>query len=103
MAISVQRYKQWEKRIAHYRASGLSMAGYCRAHELSYAGFVWWRRRLEREVRTPLTLIPLVAPAPRRCRIVVRLPDGLGIEVESEFDGALLKAVVDALQVTPSC
>jgi hypothetical protein len=81
------------------------MAAYCRQHGLSYAALVWWRRRLERSVTTarPLTLIPVVAPAPNGGAIVIRLASGIGIEVERGFDAGLLSAVVQALQVIPPC
>lgn len=100
-----QRRRRWEKRIAHWRARGLSMAAYCRQHELSYTVLVRWRRRFEQgAVAAPaLTLIPVVAPAPSRCPLVIRLAGGIGIEVERGFDAALLSAVVRALQVTPPC
>ena len=104
MASRQQRRRQWEKRIARWRASGLSMAAYCRAHEVNYAQLVWWRRCLQRDVVSPpLTLIPVVASAPSRCPIVIRLAGGIGIEVGGGFDAALLSAVMRALQVTPPC
>lgn len=104
MASGEQRRRQWEKRIARWHTSGLSMAAYCRKHNLNYAQLVWWRRRLQRDVASPpLTLIPVVAPAPSRCPMVIRLSGGIGIEVERGFDAALLSAVVHALQVAPPC
>ena len=105
MASGEQRRREWEKRIAHWRASGLSMAAYCRRHELSYTLLVRWRRRLERGAAAApaLTLIPVVAPAPSQCPIVIRLAGEIGIEVGRGFDAELLSAVVRALQVTLPC
>jgi hypothetical protein len=104
MAGSNQRRRQWETRIARWRASGASMAAYCRQHGLSYAAFVWWRRRFERTVTpSPLTLIPVVAPISSGGAITIRLPSGIGIEVESGFDAGVLSAVVRTLQVAPPC
>lgn len=105
MAGSKQRRRQWERRIARWRASGASMAGYCRQHGLSYWMFVRWRRRLERSGApvSPLTLIPVVAATPRGSAITIRLPDGIGIEVEPGFDAGVLSAVMRALQVSSSC
>ena len=104
MASREQRRRQWEKRIARWRASGESMAAYCREHEVNYAQLVWWRRHLWRDVGSPpLTLIPVVAPGPSRCPIVIRLAGGIGIEVERGFDAGLLSAVVRALQGSPPC
>ena len=104
MASRDHRRRQWEKRIARWRASGLSMAAYGRKHNLNYAQLVWWRRRLQRNAASPpLTLIPVVAAAPSRDPIVIRLSGGIGIEVERGFDAGLLSAVVHALQGTPPC
>ena len=99
MASREQRSRQWEKRIARWRVSGLSMAACCREHEVNYAQLVWWRRHLQRDPASPsLTLIPVVAPGPSRCPVVIRLSGGIGIEVERGFDTGLLSAVVRALQ-----
>lgn len=105
MAGRQQRRRQWETRIARWRASGVSMAAYCRQHGLSYWTCVRWRQRLERAVTpaSPLTLIPVVAPPPSGGAIVIRLAGGIGIEVERGFDAGLLSAVVRALQVSSSC
>jgi hypothetical protein len=105
VAGSKQRHRQWETRIARWRASGVSMAAYCRQHELSYAAFVWWRRRLGQAITpaSPLTLIPVVAPTASGGAITIRLPSGIGIEVEAGFDAMALSAVVRVLQVPPAC
>jgi hypothetical protein len=81
------------------------MAAYCRQHELSYAAFVWWRRRLGQAITppVPLTLILVVAPTPRDGTITIRLADGIGIEVAPGFDAGVLSAVMRALQVSSSC
>lgn len=104
MASKKQRRRQWEQRIARWLASGLSMAAFCRRHGVNYAQLVWWRRHLQRDVASPpLTLIPVVVPKPSHCAIVIRLADGIGIEVDGGFDAVLLSAVVRTLQVPPPC
>jgi hypothetical protein len=105
MASSEQRCRQWERRMAHWRASGLSLAAYCRQHRLSYWTCARWRRRLAKAIApaAPLTLIPVVAPPRSGAAITIRLPGGIGVEVEHGFDAALLGAVVRALQVSPPC
>jgi len=105
MAGRQQRRRQWTRRVARWRASGLSMAAYCRQHGLSYWMFVRWRRRIEPTAipAAPLTLIPVVASPPTGGAITIRLPDGIGIEVERGFDAGVLSAVMRALQVSSSC
>jgi len=36
----------WKKHLQQYRASGLSVAAFCRLHSLGVASFYAWRRRL---------------------------------------------------------
>ena len=111
MAGRQQRRRQWERRVARWRASGLSMAAYCRQHGLSYWMFVRWRQRIERTVTTwrsssvfrAATLIPVVAPTPGGGAITIRLPDGIGIEVKPGFDAGVLNAVMRALRGSSSC
>lgn len=105
MAGRQQRRRQWERRVARWRASGVSMAAYCRQHGLSYWMFVRWRQRIEQTVAPapPLTLIPVVAPTSSGGAITIRLPDGIGIEVEPGFDAGVLSAVMRALQGSSSC
>lgn len=105
MAGRQQRRRKWQRRVARWRASGVSMAAYCRRHGLSYWLFVRWRQRLERTVTpaSPLTLIPVVAPTPSGGAITIRLPDGIGIEVKPGFDAGVLSALIRALRVSSSC
>jgi hypothetical protein len=81
------------------------MAAYCRRHGLSYWRFVRWRQRIEPTVKpaSPLTLIPVVVPTANGVAIAIRLPDGIGIEVEPGFDAAVLGAVMRALQAPSAC
>jgi transposase-like protein len=96
---------RWAALIARWRDSGMSMAAFCREHELSYFQFVRWRRRLERETSSsPLTLIPILRAAPvGGGAIVVRLPDGVAVEVAPGFDFAVVVAVMQALQGSAWC
>jgi hypothetical protein len=94
----------WERLIARWRASGKSMLAYAREREISYWQLVRWRRRIEAEpVAEPLTLIPVAAQASGGAGVVVRLPGGVGIEVERGFDAGVLAAVVQALQELRPC
>ena len=96
--------KPWETLIARWRDSGMTMAAFSRKHELSYTQLVRWRRRLERKAASaPLTLIPILRAAPGGGPIVVRLADGVGVEVASGFDAGVLVAVVQALQGSARC
>lgn len=51
----------WRKRLAACRASGLSMAAFCREHGLSYAQYMYWQQRLGKAVRG---LVPVQVEVP---------------------------------------
>jgi len=98
-----QARARWAGLIKQWRNSGRTMRAWCSEREVSYRQLCRWRRRLEAErAAAPLTLIPVVS-TPTRNALVVRLPGGVGIEVEGGFDSALLAAVVRALAESASC
>ncbi|MGH7594340.1 MAG: IS66 family insertion sequence element accessory protein TnpA [Gemmatimonadales bacterium] len=104
MAKRGYRRRPWEVLVARWRESGQSMRAYCQEHKLSYSQLVRWRRRLDPAATPrPLTLIPVLAAAARGSGLVVRLGDGLGIEVAPGFDAGVLVAVVQALQGSARC
>ena len=99
----LQARARWLGLIKQWRNSGRTMLAWCREQEVSYTQLCKWRRRLEAErVAAPLTLIPVVA-TPTRSALMVRLPGGVGIEVEGGFDPELLAAVVWALAEGAAC
>jgi hypothetical protein len=96
--------RDWEGLVARWRASGKSMLAYSRERGISYWQLVRWRRRIEAQpAAKPLTLIPLAPQASSGGGVVVRLPDGVGIEVDRGFDAGVLTAVVQALQGPRPC
>ena len=105
MAGSNQRRRQWETRIARWRASGAVDGGVLPPAwlELRDIRVVAPAVRAQQSRRRALTLIPVVAPISSGGAITIRLPSGIGIEVESGFDAGVLSAVVRTLQVTPPC
>lgn len=105
MRRSTQARRRWQRLLGRWQRSALSLSAFCRGQAVSYTQAVRWRRRLASEPvpATPLTLIPVLAPAVRRAGLVVRLPSGLGIEVEAGFDAELLQALVRILEPSRPC
>lgn len=104
MASREQTRREWELLIAQWRKSGKSVVDFCRERDVAYRAFMRWRQRIGQAARSkPLTLIPVTTPIEKRSVLVVRLSDGIGIEVERGFDEALLSAVVRALREIPRC
>jgi hypothetical protein len=104
MSSREERRKDWEDLIANWRKSGKPMAAYCRERKIVYRQFIRWRHRIERAARPKsLTLIPVATPTEKRNPLVIRLPDGIGVEVAHGFDAALLNAVIRTLKEASRC
>jgi hypothetical protein len=43
------RHTQWQQHITAWQQSGLSQAAFCKAHQLSYHQFLYWRQKLEHQ------------------------------------------------------
>lgn len=97
--VRVERWSEREARVvvAAWRGSGMSLSGFAREHGLSAERLGWWSRRLKESKaskramqservadQVPLQLVPAVlvgADVQREAVVVVRLPDGIEIEL----------------------
>ena len=51
---------EWENHLKSWKRSGLSKAAYCRQKEISYHGFNYWKRRMEKsQPPSSITLVKL--------------------------------------------
>jgi transposase-like protein len=97
---------RWREVLERQRASGLSVAAFCRRHGLSAASLYAWRRRLSVAAPGPafveakLTDVP--APAEAAGVVEVWLRGGRRVRVGSGFDPQLLKELVAALEGMPT-
>ena len=86
---SGQRESYWRKVIAQQRASGQSIAAFCRERDISPPSFYGWRRRLANR-KTP-QFVPVSLPA-TAAEFEVRLPNGIVVMVPGSFaDGPLAR------------
>ena len=73
----------WRAQIASWQASGQSQVAYCEANALSYARFVYWRRKFRRPAVAERSgsgqaFVPVIAAAPVTHEgLVVTLPNGV--------------------------
>ena len=104
--------------LGRQRASGLSLAAFCRQHGLPYDRLVFWRRKLHgptrpRRVASPNFLPVHVKPAapnheevPQRQppdegpAMVVTLRGGRAIRVAANFDGGALRRLIEVVEAT---
>ena len=69
----------WARRVAAWRSSGESAAGFCRTRGLSHAQFVYWQRVLREAQPGSMGLVPVVVEAAGSADapIELRLPNGV--------------------------
>ena len=104
------------------RASGLSVAEFCRRNDVADALFYRWRRRLaeldaqkdsrpkaadrinevDREAAAKFVPIEL-SPPPVPAGFEFIRPDGLRVLVPAEFEGVALRELLRALEEVPGC
>ncbi|XJZ27107.1 IS66 family insertion sequence element accessory protein TnpA [Bacillota bacterium Lsc_1132] len=95
--------KQWEQRIASYRASGLTQAKWCEANNLVLHQLKYWLKRIEdpalKSVST-LSFAPVVIEnqTTRQDDILQVKVGDVSIEVKPGFNHSLLSDVVRTLK-----
>jgi hypothetical protein len=88
---------RWREILRNQRASGLSVAAFCRRSRISQASFYAWRRKLrDTATFTEVRIVPEAAPPAGALELI--LPDGRRIMVRPGFDRATLVALVDVLE-----
>jgi len=119
MASRAESRKRWGAIINEWRASGESMAAFCRERRLDYRRLQRWGRRLGSAPGSkPLTLIPVVAQTSRRAgsaapvvqancvgaaAVRIRLPGDISVDVQEGFDPGVLLRVVELLRGAMRC
>lgn len=86
--------QEWTEKIAAWRASGLSIAVWCRQHEQNYHRFLYWRRRLEPRQQKAGGFVELTfgtSPLLLSC-------NGLTLHIQRGFDPELLRDVLSVVR-----
>lgn len=100
--------RRWKQALANYWGSGLSLAEYCRQHELNYKNALRWHVRLRRDFsgsELPLEIVqlPSLPFAATRHAVEssgVKLEFGvLGVRLDPGFDIETLRRVLAVLEV----
>ena len=92
--------EKWRRRIAEQRESGLSIAAYCRRHDLTQVSFHYWKRRLRDEPAKagPARFLP-VSVLDSAVSVSIERPDGLVLRVPC--DERALRIVLRILDERP--
>lgn len=119
---SAERERYWRGVIKKQRASGLSVAEFCRRNDVADALFYRWRRRLaeldaqqesgpmaadginEADRQAAARFVPIQLPPPPvpACFEIIRA-DGLRVLVPAAFEGEALRELLRALEEVPGC
>ena len=100
-----RKEQQWRRRIAEWRASGLSVRAFCARRGLATPSFYAWRRALEqrdaeRPAFVPVRVVPDGLPTCAGTLEVV-LAGGRLVRVTPGFDAATLRQVLAVLEEEP--
>ncbi len=102
-ATSEELAAHWRGQVENWRDSGQSQQGFCKTHNLSYAQFIYWRRKFEGkskggQTQTASALVPV------RCKVPVSdpgltlvLPSGLELRGLSQDNLPLAVELVERL------
>ncbi len=93
----------WQKHVDTWRISGQSQQAYCKAHDLSYHRFVYWRRKYEARStvdRRPSSsaLVPVTFRPPCTASgLSLVFPNGVELRGLSEDNLSLAQQLADRL------
>ena len=96
------RERLWRKRLARWKASGLTVGAFCDREGVTPTAFAHWRKEIAaRDDRRAEAAKPRFVPVhvtPVLYPLEVALPGGRVVRVPHGFDPAHLRAVVAALE-----
>ena len=93
----------WQQQVDTWRVSGQSQQAFCKAHELSYHRFVYWRRKFEgrsteNQIRSSSALVPVTYRRPTTGGgLSLVLPNGLELSGLSEDNLSLVQQLLERL------
>ena len=91
--------------LEEWRRSGKSIAVFARDRGMSAPRLYWWRRRLSQALTkpSPISLVPAAIVSAGTAATVIRLPNGLAVEIAStDVSPAWVAALVAELTRSPS-
>jgi hypothetical protein len=106
--INQAKHEHWRQVLQRWRASGMSVRGFCGRHKIHESRFWWWKRRLGEQVEAaaksepafvPVTIVE--APSAASAAIDIRLTNGHRLRVRAGCDRQLLSEVVAVLEGRP--
>ena len=97
----MSRGDYWRERIAAQERSGLTVARFCREHELTEQSFYLWRKRLREPEPMRFALVETGSSRQRRATetdLELVLATGERLRIGADVDVTVLRRVVEALR-----
>ena len=94
----------WKAHLKAWQESGLNRAEYCRRHDLSYDAMTYWHDKTKATLpqATSCSIVPVLSiqsvKKPSHSPIKIRFRKEFTIELDADFDEAVLRKVIKALE-----
>jgi hypothetical protein len=98
MSSSDQRLETWRQLLADQQSSGLSVTNWCYKHNIAFATYYYWRKRVITQASTPDAPQWLSVKVPDTCDPLTLRIGRVSIEVAIGFDPRLLHEVLTVLE-----
>ncbi len=94
---------RWLQHMTAWETSGLSQADFCQQQQLVYGTFVYWRHRLKKlnaksHPGNAVSFLPVKLSPMKQASLTLRINGRHSIELDADFDPALLHRVVQAIE-----
>jgi hypothetical protein len=90
----------WTKRVAEWKASGLTAADFARRHKVVEGSLKWWSWKLgaarRKRAPSPLTFVEMTAPV--RAEALELVVGAIEVRVPPDFDDAALARLLDVIE-----
>jgi hypothetical protein len=94
--------KEWERKIADYKASGQTQAKWCESNDISIHQFRYWMKRIRdhpmEKASNPWVPVVIEDSKPEVCESLQVKVGSVSIEVNPGFNPSLLAEVVKVLK-----
>ena len=88
----------WQNQINCWRTSGESQSSFCKAYELSYHRFIYWRRKLEDRPAKPGGFALVRCQSGVTSHLSVALPNGLVVQGIAADNLAVARQLLESLR-----
>lgn len=89
----------WEEQITRFHQSGQSRREYCIAEKITYRVFSYWLRKTEITQDEKLVKIPRQVQINQKSYLEVIVSEKLSIRIPQNFDGELLRNIINELGI----